>query len=125
PRPTLAAPIYAVVSLDPAIAHSASSRELLGPAPSPALIAAHSPDRQVNAATPPCFLVHAEDDETVAVENTIRLRAALKAAGVPVETHLFEKGGHGFGWGRRTISKPVHVWPELFLAWSKTHGLLG
>ncbi|WP_066798943.1 alpha/beta hydrolase [Sphingomonas soli] len=125
PRPALAAPIYAVVSLDPAIAHSGSSDGLLGPNPSPALIEAHSPDRQVTAATPPCFLMHAEDDDVVPVENTIRLRAALKKADVPVETHLFERGGHGFGWGRRTIGKPVHAWPELFLAWSKTHRLLG
>ncbi|WP_164212764.1 alpha/beta hydrolase, partial [Stenotrophomonas maltophilia] len=60
-----------------------------------------------------CFLCHAEDDATVPVQNTIALRAALKAAGVPVETHLFEEGGHGFGWGPRTMGKPAHAWPEL------------
>ena len=124
PRPMLAAPIYPVLSMDPAIAHMGSRGQLLGPDPSPALAAEHSPDRQVSAATPPCFLVHAEDDDVVRVENALVMRAALKAAGVPVETHIFEKGGHGFGWGARTEKLPVHAWPELWLAWARSHGLL-
>lgn len=124
-RPMLAAPIYPVVSMDPAITHAGSRKLLLGPNPTSEQVREHSPDLQVSAATPPCFLVHAEDDQTVPVENTIRLRAALKTAGVPVETHLFEKGGHGFGWGARTLDQPVHAWPELYLAWAKAHGLFG
>ncbi|RYD56735.1 MAG: alpha/beta hydrolase, partial [Sphingomonadales bacterium] len=124
-RPMLAAPIYPVISMDPAIAHSGSRSLLLGSDPTAEAAREHSPDQQVTAATPPCFLLHAEDDKTVPVENSIRFRAALKAAGVPVEAHIFEKGGHGFGWGRQTQGKPVHVWPELYLAWARTHGLLG
>ena len=124
-RPLLAAPIYPVVSMDPAIAHGGSRSLLLGPRATAADARLHSPELQVTAATPPCFLVHAEDDATVPVDNSIRLRAALKAAGVPVEAHIFEKGGHGFGWGRRTEGLPAHAWPELFLAWAKGHGLLG
>ena len=94
------------------------------PNPGPALEAAHSPDRQVSRITPPCFLLHAEDDDVVPVENTILLRAALKKAGVPVETHIFEKGGHGFGL-RGAVGKPVAIWPELFHGWAKAHGLFG
>ena len=122
-RPVLAAPIYPVVSMDPLIAHRGSRELLLGPGASDAHAAEHSPDRQVTKATPPCFLVHAEDDDVVPVDNTLRFRAALKAAGVPVETHLFETGGHGFG--LRTEGKPVTVWPQLYLAWAKAHRLLG
>lgn len=123
-RPMLAAPIYPVVSMDPLIAHAGSRALLLGPDASAEAAAEHSPERQVTKATPPCFLVHAEDDATVPVENTIRFRAALKAAGVPVETHLFETGGHGFGIAR-VAGQPAAVWPELYLAWAKPHGLLG
>ena len=47
----------------------------------------------VTAQTPPCFLVHAEDDPTVPVDNSLMMRAALRQAGVPVETHLFANGG--------------------------------
>lgn len=125
PRPMLAAPIYPVVSMDPAFAHPGSRELLIGADASAALTAEHSPEKQVSKATPPCFLLHAEDDGTVPVQNSVALRAALKAAGVSVETHIFEQGSHGFGWGARTIGKPIHAWPELFLAWAKGHGLLG
>lgn len=125
PRPMLAAPIYPVASLDPAITHKGSRDLLLGPNPSAEDARAHSPDQQVSAQTPPCFLMHAEDDTVVPVDNTIRFRAALRDAGVPVETHIFEKGGHGFGFGVRTSDLPVGVWPELYLAWARDQGLLG
>lgn len=121
-KPFCAAPIYPVVSMDPAIAHPGSRQLLLGPAPGPALEAAHSPERCVPADAPPHFLVHAEDDEVVPAENTVRLRAALKARGIAVETHLFANGGHGFGL-RRAIGKPVEAWPDLWRAWARTVGL--
>ncbi|WP_342249100.1 alpha/beta hydrolase [Sphingomonas sp. OTU376] len=124
-RPILAAPTYPVVSMDPGFAHMGSRTQLIGKDPKPELAAEHSPERQVGPNTPPCFLCHAEDDATVPVQNALALRSALVAAKVPVETHLFERGGHGFGWGTRTEGKPAHLWPELFLAWAKGHGLLG
>ncbi|MBN8812404.1 MULTISPECIES: alpha/beta hydrolase [Sphingomonas] len=124
-RPIVAAPIYPVVSMDPGFAHMGSRTLLIGKEATPGMATEHSPERQVGAHTPPCFLCHAEDDATVPIQNTIALRAALKAAGVPVETHLFEQGGHGFGWGPRTLGRPAHAWPELFLAWARGHGLLG
>ncbi|MBO9575326.1 MAG: alpha/beta hydrolase [Sphingobium sp.] len=122
PKPFCATPIYPVVSMDKAIAHAGSRDLLLGPNPTPVLEAAHSPDRNIPANAPPHFLLHAEDDETVPVENTIRLRAALKARGIPCETHLFAQGGHGFGL-RKTIGKPVEAWPDLWRAWARAVGL--
>ena len=121
-RPMLAAPIYPVVSMAEGVAHAGSRLQLLGANPSAAMIAAHSPDRNVPADAPPHFLLHAEDDDAVPVENTLLLRAALKARGVAVETHLFQHGGHGFGL-RKAVGKPVEVWPELFRAWAATMGL--
>jgi acetyl esterase/lipase len=120
-RPFVAAPIYPVVSMDPAIAHKGSRDLLLGPNPTTALEAAHSPDRNVPGDAPPHFLLHAEDDDAVPVENTLRLRAALKARGISCETHLFAQGGHGFGL-RKTIGKPVGVWPDLWRTWARTVG---
>lgn len=120
-RPFLAAPIYPVVSMDPAIAHAGSREKLLGPAPTPEMEAAHSPDRNVPADAPPHFLLHAEDDAVVPAENTLRLRAALKARNIPVETHLFANGGHGFG-RRQSIGKPVEAWPEMWREWARTVG---
>ncbi|MEO5706362.1 MAG: alpha/beta hydrolase [Alteraurantiacibacter sp.] len=121
-RPLCAAPIYPVVSMAPELAHPGSRSLLLGAAPTAALEAAHSPDRNVPDDAPPFFLLHAEDDDVVPVGNTLALRAALKARGIAVETHLFEHGGHGFGL-RKAIGKPVEVWPELWRAWAQTTGL--
>ena len=121
-KPHSAAPIYPVVSMDPAVTHAGSRDKLLGPNPTAALEAAHSPDRNVPADAPPHFILHAEDDAAVPVENALLLRAALRAKGIPVETHLFAQGGHGFGL-RNTIGKPVEAWPELWRAWARTVGL--
>jgi dipeptidyl aminopeptidase/acylaminoacyl peptidase len=103
-------------------AHMGSREQLIGKDAGPELEAAHSPHLNVSGTTPPCFLCHAEDDGTVPVENTLLLRAALKAAGVPVETHLFTSGGHGFGM-TKAAGKPAGVWPELFLTWARSQGL--
>jgi len=117
-KPIVAAPLYPALAMDP----------FLNPAPGTAATTTASTwpmlDTQVTKAAPPMFLCHAEDDATLPVENTLRLRAACRAAGVPVETHLFAQGGHGFGL-RFTVGKPVAAWPDLFLAWARTHGLLG
>lgn len=121
-RPVLAAPIYAVQSMTRPLAHAGSRDLLIGNRATPALEAAHSPARNVSARTPPCFLVHAEDDPAVDVGNTLEFRAALKAAGVPVDTHLFATGGHGFGL-RGVAGKPAAAWPGLFHGWAQGHGL--
>lgn len=121
-RPHSAAPIYPVISMDAAIAHPGSRQLLLGNAPSAELELLYSPDRQVPADAPPHFLLHAEDDASVPVDNTLRLREGLAARGVPVEMHLFADGGHGFGL-RKAIGKPVELWPELWRNWARTVGL--
>lgn len=121
-KPHSAAPIYPVISMDPAIAHPGSRSLLLGPNPSSEREAAHSPDRTVPADAPPHFLLHAEDDDVVPVDNTLRLYAALRQRRVPVEMHLFANGGHGFGL-RKAMGKPVEAWPELWRAWARTVGL--
>ena len=121
-RPDLAAPIYAVQSMTLPVAHPGSRALLIGENATPEQERAHSPQFNVTPSTPPCFLVHAEDDEVVPVENSLAFRAALKAVHVPVETHLFQNGGHGFGL-RRAMNKPAKVWPELFVNWARTHGI--
>jgi dipeptidyl aminopeptidase/acylaminoacyl peptidase len=70
---------------------------------------------------PPTFLLHAMDDASVPVGNSLQLLAALRAAAVPCEAHLFQEGGHGFGI-RLIAGKPAAVWPQLALAWAARHG---
>jgi acetyl esterase/lipase len=121
-RPSLAALIYAVQSMSPPLAHIGSRDMLLGPNPSPEMEQAHSVAHNVSAAMPPCFLAQAEDDTVVSVENSVQMRAALKAAGVKVETHLFTAGGHGFGMPG-PAGEPARHWPEIFNRWAQAQGL--
>lgn len=121
-KPHSAAPIYPVVSMSAPDAHPGSRELLVGKAASPAVESAHSPHRTVPKDAPPFFLLHAEDDDAVPVNNTLLLRAALKDKAIRCETHLFEYGGHGFGL-RKAIGKPVEVWPDLWRAWARTTGL--
>jgi len=121
-RPDFAAPIYPVVSMSAPSAHAGSRRNLIGQDATPERERAHSPHLHIPANAPPCFLLHAEDDVSVPVENTLLLRAALRAKGVRTETHLFPDGGHGFGL-RLARGKSVEGWEDLFWAWGRKQGL--
>jgi len=121
-RPDLAGLIYPVISMDAAITHRGSRDKLLGPAPDAAALAAASVDRRVAADTPPVFLVHASDDGTVPVANSLAMYAAMLAAKRPVEMHLFDEGGHGFG-VRLGKTVPTAQWPALFTAYATRKGV--
>ena len=71
--------------------------------------------------TPPMFLAHAVDDKTVPVEHSLNLFIALKAKGIPVELHLYEKSGHGFALDPKRGY--ASSWGEAFLLWLKAHGI--
>ena len=121
-RPDAAAPIYPVVAMSLPTAHAGSRRNLIGEQASPALERAHSPHLNVPVDAPPTFLLHAEDDASVPIENSLLLRAALRAKGVPVESHFFPDGGHGFGL-RLARGRSVEGWQELFFAWGRRQKL--
>lgn len=121
-RPDLSALIYPVIDMSLPHAHRGSREALLGASPSPGLEAAYSPHRHVNAQTPPTFLVHSADDDSVPVENSLSYLEALRAGKVAAEAHIFEEGGHGFGI-RLAAGKPAAAWPDLFLAWAGRKGL--
>lgn len=119
-RPQLAGLLYPVISMGP-FAHAGSRDELIGASARPADFVTYSPDRNVGVETPPTILVHAADDETVPVENSQRMFDALRAARVPTEMHVFEKGGHGFGL-RLPATSTAARWPELFVTFARNHG---
>ena len=75
---------------------------------------------KITPQTPPVFIWHTMEDETVPVENTLLLLAALRRAGVPCEAHLFEKGCHGTSICTPEVdadSPHRHHWVELALEW--------
>jgi acetyl esterase/lipase len=72
----------------------------------------------VTASTPRTFLVAADDDPLVnPAENAGRFFAALRAAKVPAEMHIFSSGGHGFGIVKS--GKTSAAWPTALVAWLK------
>ena len=71
----------------------------------------------VTKRTPPTFIVQAKDDPVDPVRNSIVYYRALKNAGVPLEMHLFDHGGHAFG--LRPTKFPITQWPLLAEAWLK------
>jgi acetyl esterase/lipase len=109
--------------MDAAITHKGSRDNLLGPTPSAADIAAASVDKRVTTETPPVFLVHASDDGTVPVANSLAVHAALLAAKRPAEMHLFDEGGHGFG-VRLPKATPAAAWPTLFATYAARKGIV-
>ena len=122
-RPDFMLLIYPVITLrDSALMHRGSRVNLLGATPDPALVQLLSSETQVTRETPPTFLVHATDDKTVPVENSLMFYQALKNAGVLAEMHVFEYGGHGFG---MAPTDPVlNAWTTLCESWMRRHGWL-
>jgi acetyl esterase/lipase len=81
-----------------------------------------NPDIHVTSRTPPTFLLQTEDDHVAHVESSLRYYEALKAAGVPVEMHLYTQGVHGYGLRRTKL--PVTGWPHLVEVWLRTIGMV-
>jgi len=73
----------------------------------------------VDAQTPPMFLTMAADDP-VDADNVLKFSLALKHAKVPVELHLYPRGGHGFGL-RRTDAACTQ-WPDRAAEWMRSQG---
>ncbi|WP_459645864.1 alpha/beta hydrolase [Kineococcus sp. NUM-3379] len=119
--PDLSILCYPVVSFEHA-PHTGSVRNLLGGDPTPAQARAASPDLHVGPATPPAFLWHTAADDVVDVTHSLRYTAALAAAGVDVELHVFPRGGHGLG----LAAEEPHTagWTELCARWLADRGWL-
>lgn len=120
-RPDLSILLYPVATMADPHVHAGSRKEMLGETPSAEAITRYSLERMDWTGRPPVFLLHAMDDEAVPVENSLQLLPAIRAAGVQVEAHLFQEGGHGFGI-RLIAGKPAAVWPELVLRWGQRLG---
>jgi acetyl esterase/lipase len=122
-KPNFSILLYPVVSFMPEIAHGGSRDKLLGPDKSDELVRYYSNELQVSTKTPPAFLVHAEDDGAVPVENSIQYYLALKKFKTPAEMHLYPTGGHGYGF--RTAGKGSLVnWPAAMEGWLKSMGYM-
>jgi len=119
-RPDFMALIYPVITFGK-FAHLGSLENLIGKNPSQQLVDLYSNEKQVTAATPPTFLVHAEDDNVVPVENTLMFYDALLQNKVKSEMHIYAGGGHGFGLYNSTTHD---FWFDRLKEWMDTNGWL-
>src|SRR5438270_1652625 len=80
-----------------------------------------NPEVPVTTATPPTFLLQAENDHLDSVDDSLAYYIALRKASVPVEMHLYAQGGHAFGLRRTKF--PITGWPQLVETWLGTIGV--
>jgi putative heme-binding domain-containing protein len=76
---------------------------------------------KIPADAPPLFVLAANDDQMFSATSA-RLYSDWKAAGHPVELHIYSKGGHGFGMNKHGL--PVDHWIDRFGEWLGQQGLL-
>lgn len=83
--------------------------------------AALTPDLPARDA-PPLFIAAAQDDPQLPATSSTELFDRWTKAGHPAELHIYEKGGHGFGFRRHNVS--ADEWPSAFARWLSAHGYL-
>lgn len=65
---------------------------------------------------PPAFLLVTNDDKGAA-QVVFTLLQKYRAANVPVEAHIYAKGGHAFNMGLRTKLATLKNWPQRLADW--------
>ncbi len=79
-------------------------------------------DRSVSPSNPPTLLIHAADDPTVPVLNSVRMFEALKKAGVEkCSMHIFPFGKHAIAMRHQPGS--TALWPIIAEEWMKEIGV--
>ena len=103
-------------------AHAGSRRNLLGDNPSKELVEEYSAELHVTSATPPCFIVHAFNDKSVSVRNSLLFYQALTEKNVTASLHVFPQGGHAIA--LRNNPGSTEMWTALCEAWLKEMGFI-
>ncbi len=114
-KPSFMMLIYPVISMKKGITHNGSRNNLLGENPSDELVTKFSNELQVDENTPPTFILHSGDDNTVRVENSIRMYQALIKNKVDATMHIYPKDGHGYSLGKSNNESPD--WAKLAEEW--------
>lgn len=99
-------------------AHAGSRNSLLGDHASQEKISEYSMQKRVTEKTPPTLLLHAQDDKTVPVMNSILYYQAMSKHKVKGALFIFPEGGHKIGITNR--SELTDNWKILCSDWLKT-----
>ncbi|MDR6846708.1 alpha/beta hydrolase [Flavobacterium granuli] len=72
--------------------------------------------KEIKSDAPPAFLLAANDD-TCCSAPIVDLLNKYRQANVPIEMHLYSKGGHAFNIGKRAKSNSLKTWPQRLTDW--------
>ena len=122
-RPDLGVLCYPVITSGKH-GHVGSFDNLLGADASPELRARHSPERNVTAQTPPCFVWHTWEDEGVPVENSLVFAEALRRHRIPFDLHVYQAGRHGIGLSDTPPFANAHPWARNLAFWLKLQNFI-
>ncbi|HEX7652588.1 MAG TPA: alpha/beta hydrolase, partial [Verrucomicrobiae bacterium] len=81
------------------------------------------PTNAIPANAPPAFFVIANDD-IYHMKPVLDQLMKYEAAKLPVEVHIYAKGGHGFNLGKRSKLASIHEWPQRMTDWLGDNGYL-
>lgn len=103
-------------------AHPGSRKLFMGADSTAAMIEKYSGELQVSAFTPPAFIVHALNDSTVNVKNSLLFYNALVEKKINASIHVFPQGGHGIRLDENPGS--TDLWTNLLELWMKETGFV-
>lgn len=106
---------YPVISMEEGITHMGSRNNFLGAHPTEDDIKNFSNYNNVDELSPKAFIVLSSDDRSVPPENTIRYYQQLLKYKINATVHIYDRGGHGWGFGDRFRYKKI--WKEELSNW--------
>lgn len=115
--------IYPVISFRDELtsAKTKSRSVLLGDKPTDSEKNNFSAELHVSSTTRPCFIVHAQNDSTVLVQNSLTFYKALVDNKIKSEMIIYQYGGHGFA----SYNKEQDIsWIPMAINWLKTNEFL-
>lgn len=91
-----------------------------------ALMELVSLEKRVTPDCPPAFIWHTFEDPVVPVENSLYFMEAMSENGIPVEAHIYPKGGHGLSLANEYVCldercvPEAQDWMRLAVRWIKS-----
>lgn len=113
-RPDFSVLVYPVITMEEGVTHNGSKEKLIGPQCTPEDSVRFSNEHNVNSQTPPTFLIHAQDDKTVPIENSYRYQQKLNQYNISNSLFSYAIGGHGFGMHNK---QEPREWFDSMLDW--------